>query len=1142
MPNNKLDHESSLDTGTGGFNIDDKVQTFDVGVETYDQSKVTFTHGKVAADAGFLGPDGKPADLSIGTKKTLSDYLSNLTRAKGKQGQPDGLSRRENRYPVGEIGGSKEVSLVDALGKSPGIYSTDPTYYATSTTGGPAMLSRKGHLPAPDYKNEVAWDASFVRGASSNLPIDGKVPVDGHDLLRKSTKESGKSAADGFGHYKVNFEGLDPVNPAAMYTNLLLTNRFTQQQPNIYPATDNSLYPNYENSLKNSGAGGDGKENINYKQFVKGYDKGTSQKPTGARSFSMGQLAQIGTILGIRASGEPNSDNPMSTAGMNVEETTAILPGSSQSGLAKIRLGLLEAKDVLTHLTDDSAIQGSQLVSITPDLTDSIEGASWGSLNSALDQYSGASNFGMMLLSAAMIIATTVVIAGIPAIIVARTPGDPMAGATGQGGKNDPAARASDRRLPIGSSTQRSAPGGVDIKSLLNIARTNNDYFLCVRTGVFAFFGLGDFTNGSQVGAALLSALVNSVKTPEHTVIQARAFLRSFLVIADSMKSVVAAFESNPLAGSKQILNFTNVLIHSRFLGAVNTFAVLGDAVLSFSKDTVDEDASAGGFGRKISRMDTEPKGNAHTKNRLGLGKTLTLAWSSMMSIDMLVSNRSRGVDALEDNKWTFKDIQTTNPNKRSGPRLDPEQVSAFETILDGEYFPFYFHDLRTNEMVSFHAFLATLGESYTATYDTVEGFGRVDPVKIYKNTHRKIDLSFYIAATNDHDFSVMWDKINKLTTLMYPQYTEGKQINAIDASQSNASTTKNYKFFAPFSQQISASPMIRLRVGDLIRSNYSKYNLARMFGYENPNAQFGKFTPVKIPYNGMNSEHFKTMLDVTYSAGNDFMMHPDAISSIKSAGGVDANNNSINEFLLRTSAEGLVFKFQELVDSSNSLYKISDGEINERAKQYEFALVKYKVGVNTNATVPQQKAAKDFLTKFFAENYKNDIENKKSDGFFIFNNELFYHATPLSFRSTPEQKTKNLTKVEEILNRPNAEFAALQTAFQNTLEPDNISTKKFMASDNNIIVKSFASVGGKGLPGFIDSMNFDWHEKVTWAGIGSLGPKAPKICKVTISFTPIHDISPGLDASGANRAPIYPIAYNESLDIFPEPINKAAK
>lgn len=1127
MPNNKLDHESSLDTGTGGFNIDDKVQTFDVGVETYDQSRVTFTHGNVTAAAGFLGPDGKPADLSIGTKKTLSDYLSNLTHAKGKQGQPDGLPRRENRYPVGEIGGSKEVSLVDVLGKTPGIYSTDSSYYATSTTGGPAMSSRKGHPPAPDYKNEAAWDARFVRGASSNLPIDGKVTVDGHDLLRKSTVKSDTSAADGFGHSKVNFGGLDPVNPAAMYTNLLLTNRFTQQQPNMYPATDGSLYPNYESSL----TGATGKENVNYKQFVKGYDKGTSQKPTGARTFSIGQLAQVGTILGVRAGGEPNSNESMSTSGMNTEETSAILPGSSQTGLTKIRLGLLEAKDVLDSLTDDSAIQDSQLVSITPDtFGDSTEGASWGSLNSALDQYSGASNFGMMLLSAALITATTVVIAGISGFVAAVSGASP-ASATGQGGKNDPKSRGVDRRLPIGLSTRRSAPGGIDIKSLLNIASTNNDYFLCVRTGVFAFFGLGDFTNGSEVGTALLSDLVNSIKTPEHAVIQARAFLRSFLVIADSMNSVVSAFKSNPLAGSKQILNFTNVLIHSRFLGAVNTFAVLGDAVLSFSKDIVDEDASDGGFGRKISRMDSNKFGNAHTKNRLG--KTLTLAWASMNSVDMLTNNRRRNQTFV--NEWTA-DAMSNGPGPVNKiPRLLPEQVSALEKILDGEYFPFYFHDLRTNEIVSFHAFLASLGESYTATYDTMEGFGRVDPVKIYKNTHRKIDLSFYIAATNDDDFSVMWDKINKLTTLMYPQYTEGKQINTIDASQSTDST-KNYKFFAPFSQQIAASPMIRLRVGDLIRSNYSKYNLARMFGYENPNAQFGKYTAVK--YNPMDPKHFAEYVKVAYQSGKEFMLTPDSTVVNLSNGGTEANNNLIKSQDLMFYQEGMIFKYVSATDGILSPYENANA-----------AVVQYKVEINETASPSAREASRRFLVNFVASTRDSMLQNvggftridsgislaekKKNFSAGKLNDDCFYYDFVSRLRPTPTQKVKNIIEVEEILNKEE------QGNLNNGLNNDYFlaaNTREFMASDNNVIVKSFASVGGKGLPGFIDSMNFDWHDKVTWAGVGSSGAKAPKICKVTITFTPIHDISPGLDASGANRAPVYPIANDEPLDIFPEP------
>ena len=65
----------------------------------------------------------------------------------------------------------------------------------------------------------------------------------------------------------------------------------------------------------------------------------------------------------------------------------------------------------------------------------------------------------------------------------------------------------------------------------------------------------------------------------------------------------------------------------------------------------------------------------------------------------------------------------------------------------------------------------------------------------------------------------------------------------------------------------------------------------------------------------------------------------------------------------------------------------------------------------------------------------------------------------------------------------------------------------------------------GKGLAGTIDSLNFDWYENVTWEL--TPGSRAPKMCKVSISFTPIHDISPGLDSNGFNRGPVYPIAFH---------------
>ncbi len=47
---------------------------------------------------------------------------------------------------------------------------------------------------------------------------------------------------------------------------------------------------------------------------------------------------------------------------------------------------------------------------------------------------------------------------------------------------------------------------------------------------------------------------------------------------------------------------------------------------------------------------------------------------------------------------------------------------------------------------------------------------------------------------------------------------------------------------------------------------------------------------------------------------------------------------------------------------------------------------------------------------------------------------------------------------------------------------------------------------------------------------------RAPMACKVQISFSPIHDISPGLDSNGFNRAPVYNVG-NVMNDSFGQPM-----
>ena len=82
-----------------------------------------------------------------------------------------------------------------------------------------------------------------------------------------------------------------------------------------------------------------------------------------------------------------------------------------------------------------------------------------------------------------------------------------------------------------------------------------------------------------------------------------------------------------------------------------------------------------------------------------------------------------------------------------------------------------------------------------------------------------------------------------------------------------------------------------------------------------------------------------------------------------------------------------------------------------------------------------------------------------------------------------------------------------------------------FLAS--NPLKHAFKSAGSEGLAGIITSLSLDWGlNTMGWEVEG--GYKAPKYCKVSVQFTPIHDITPGLDHNGFNRAPVYRVGKSD--------------
>jgi hypothetical protein len=77
-----------------------------------------------------------------------------------------------------------------------------------------------------------------------------------------------------------------------------------------------------------------------------------------------------------------------------------------------------------------------------------------------------------------------------------------------------------------------------------------------------------------------------------------------------------------------------------------------------------------------------------------------------------------------------------------------------------------------------------------------------------------------------------------------------------------------------------------------------------------------------------------------------------------------------------------------------------------------------------------------------------------------------------------------------------------------------------FLDASQNPIIRSFESARGRGLAGFITDLKFDWTD-VPWEI--KQGSRAPLFMKLTVTFSPIHDIPMGLDSDGMMRS----VAYN---------------
>ena len=619
-----------------------------------------------------------------------------------------------------------------------------------------------------------------------------------------------------------------------------------------------------------------------------------------------------------------------------------------------------------------------------------------------------------------------------------------------------------------------------DISKFMGIQPVMFDFGECVNEGIFEFFG---FDGASSFGEDAIFDF--ALSQPGYFATFSRMFFRSMNSVGEAIERATKKGSFASMVGN--ITGIVDAIRDAKIIKMLNYFAIIGEKRIQLKVTKL--------YNKQVTSGQDSIKTNisplAHRENNDNTGKSNRLSMRCGNTPGALLIPKKISAAGTKANPYT---TAVGAYYKRDGgnrlEKIDPQTRRDIEARLEAEYVPFYFHDLRTNEIISFHAFLETVTDSYTPSYNQINGMGRVEPVQVYKGTTRAVSLTFSVISTNHDDFDIMYQKINKLVTMVYPQFSAGTAVNVNGKTMS-----------MPFSQIPAASPLIRLRVGDLIKTNYSRFALKRLFQTQNDASEQKPGAAETDATNATNAykNHYDRMSKKKFQINDPFLLRPntDPASSTFNVG-----------YTLAGAGKG--------VGNVLPILNAFSGDDYTEPKVLKITSpirVKY-LSETTDSNVPMHMV--EILDPKIIKNYKSTsplpFSGKQENPIVLVSADDLMIDDVMLKLSVQKQIIKNSTlnskNAKKIINGGNNEYDEL------------LGEKANFTAANNPIVRAFEdNAGGKGLPGVITSLNFDWN--ATWETT-IYGSVAPKYCKISISFTPTHDIAPGIDHEGFNRAPLY--------------------
>jgi hypothetical protein len=913
--------------------------------------------------------------------------------------------------------------------------------------------------------------------------------------------------------------------------------------------------------------------NVNY--VTGSYVRSAEETQTGVPSMTIEQMKNIGLNIMFEAvQGSAGLDYTVRSTDSAAEvEARMAIPSEQRIG-KRVSLGRFTPAYQIQKLTGVSKPNNANFI----DNTDDIQ--TYGSFYNVYSQFDSLISLGQIALCVAMILAFVILLNILTGIINRNRDliGDNAASSFANLDNNEKQRLLGVSVLQDSGVYPLSKIDGGDIASqflgtqgIFSYTRHRTED--CLNAGIQEFFGFSFFggnlattvTAGQQAANASLKVLTESGRLN----VILRELLRSGITLVEN---TALDFTGGPsIAGignlfrkirDLKIVRFINVLLG---IGDKIRFEVdIASRVQSNIKEGNPNNSSLMVTGSNVSYVDSLPDNRYNYISKSRLSNQNGLIWSNknagMLNLPLFGAANSFGnagfetVGSSSRDNWRDMGISVGYPanyessqitgtpierfNSATTGRIDPSVVKAVEDELESDFMPFYIHDLRTNEILSFHAFLEEASEDFNVEYTSQDGYGRMDKVQIYKSTTRNVSVNFKMVAMNPEDHDIMWYKVNRLAMMIYPQWTQGRKI-----------TVDNLRFIQPFSQIPGATPVIRLRLGDLFKSNYSKMAVARLFG-------------------------ISTLEDYNVDSRRSPRPRTAAAPAAPAAGGTAAAPAA-------PAAGGTASRVQP-----TRAEKLQEGRVIGTSTQEQQAQPRRRSGQRRNASSVATYAVGDLFAPgdevmFVARSFPNIANYRTTQGiirsdsrsegrifatiqtvdrdritvrpvtyfpdFFIFNEEREVQNLP-QYKITQgntNDTTITINQLNSILDRSSTVFllqrqsrrlenqatsseqqsTQQQSTQQQSTELNLITPQNFYDENQNPVMKAFNSSGGKGLAGVITSFKIDYGEaKGSWGIDSSEFLRAPMFVTVQLQMAVIHDITPGLDAKGIMMAPIWPV------------------